>query len=702
MSFQKINMTLLVSLVLLSAGWASALDVIPPRASIKQDRPRLLLRPSNSSYGISLEELRGDTSHSEYTQMLDKLKQQKHAACQALVWQITGDKAAADTALAMIRRYRYSKPDDTFEVYGTLFEYGLAYDWLYNYEGFSLIDKVNARYYLGQLAQVDGLSYNQDHIFHNYIWMSACGTAIWALAVAGEDSKSDTLFDNVREWLNDRLYPGMQYLDGLPSESLGYWSLYDFTGSVWPVLAAQSAFEQDLTGKIRTEQGDWLRRHYENVINSVLPNMRYLPWGDVIGGPNGGVTHEMAGVLDALAWALDSGHGAYFSRWLAGKRGTGRFYGETSMFYMLYTRFIKAEPEEPQLSYLSGGSTQGGHFIARSAWNDSATVVGFGVKDLYGDHNHYDQGGFTIYRNGLLATDPTVYNQVNGPQQPTTVHSTLLIKGKEQEPRHGQDYETLERFKANLDQGQMLNTGDFLFYTESERWAAAAGQFAQAYIRGLAESCVRQLLFVRPGIVVVVDQVKAPEGAVLDSVTWQLELANEPKAAEGVISMSNGPSWLRCRSLTPQGTGPLVQATSVGTWRACYSYKAQKELTLIHLLEAGDGEAPSAGTAVETNLDIEKIELIINGWKYNFSRSGNFGVEALKENPGDVNGDSRVDIFDLLSLLKVLGGIETGQEKLKAADINEDSKADIFDLLELLKLLSGGSATVNSVYSVLN
>ncbi len=213
---------------------------------------------------------------------------------------------------------------------------------------------------------------------------------------------------------------------------------------------------------------------------------------------------------------------------------------------------------------------------------------------------------------------------------------------------------------------------------------------------------MRQLLFIRPGIVVVVDQVKAPQGTALDSVTWQLELANEPKALEGVISMSNGPSWLRCRSLTPQGTGPLVQATTVNTWRACYSYKAQKELTLIHLFEVGDGEIPSAGTAAVVNLDGEKIELIINGWNYNFSRSGNFGVEARKESPGDINGDSKVDIFDLLSLLKVLGGIETGQEKLKAADINQDGRADIFDLLELLKLLSGGSATVNSVYSALN
>ena len=87
------------------------------------------------------------------------------------------------------------------------------------------------------------------------------------------------------------------------------------------------------------------------------------------------------------------------------------------------------------------------------------------------------------------------------------------------------------------------------------------------------------------------------------------------------------------------------------------------------------------------NLDGEKIELIINGWNYNFSRSGNFGVEARKESPGDVNGDSRVDIFDLLSLLKVLGGQETGQDRLEAADVNQDSRADIFDLLGAIEIV---------------
>jgi len=54
---------------------------------------------------------------------------------------------------------------------------------------------------------------------------------------------------------------------------------------------------------------------------------------------------------------------------------------------------------------------------------------------------------------------------------------------------------------------------------------------------------------------------------------------------------------------------------------------------------------------------------------------------------GDVSGNNKVDIFDLLDLLKVIGkkGTVAGN-----SDVNEDGKTDIFDLLALLSLLKGG------------
>ena len=51
-----------------------------------------------------------------------------------------------------------------------------------------------------------------------------------------------------------------------------------------------------------------------------------------------------------------------------------------------------------------------------------------------------------------------------------------------------------------------------------------------------------------------------------------------------------------------------------------------------------------------------------------------------------MSGDGEVNMFDLLDLLKVLGGSGSASG---AIDVNADEKINIFDLLELLKVLAG-------------
>ncbi len=681
---------LLLTLLSVCAAPLAALDVIPPREQIVSSRPRVLLTAESSPLAVSLEQLR-TAEHDEYEAMLAKISGIPNAACQAMVWRLTGDSTAADSAVAMLSAYRYdsSKSYDTFDVYFTLLEHALAYDWMHDYSGLSNMARATARYNLNKFAREQGMKWQQDHIFHNYVWMSAAGTMIWALASAGDDASSDSLYDDIRARMNDGLYPGMQYLDGLPTESYSYWSQYDFTGAVWPVLAAQSASGQDLVGRIETEQGDWLRRHFLNEIHNVYPNMRFTPWGDVVGGPNGSVTHEMAGVLDAATWALKSPQGAHFSQWLKGKRGTGRFYGITGVFYMLYTRMIDTPAQEPQLSFLAGGGSQGGHLTARSGWDSDATIVSFGVKDHYGDHNHYCQGQFTIYRNGLLATDPLVYQHVNGPQQPADVHSTLVIGGNKQEERHGQSHGSLSSFMSNLDLGQRLNTGDFLFHEEGGDWVAASGQYAQAYAPGVVESCVRQLLFIRPATVVVMDWLTAPEGESLGTVDWLLQLAAEPTIDPRRVWATNDSSAISCLSLSPdQEINITVQETSVNTWRTKFSYEAGNTLQVAHILTMGEGITPP-GVWNEMNLTGggDSYELELGNWTYTFSGSGNFAVTARRNLDGDANADGKRDIFDVLSLLKVLGDKDYVLGRSDPNDVNADGKVNIFDILELLSLL---------------
>jgi len=668
---------LLVSLQLLavsfelSAFWhaARAADLIPPASALKPDRPRLLLRPADTPYAISVAQLRALPRDADFNQMLAQLKAQDHAAAQAMVWLLTAGhqpevgRAAAERAVKRMRAYRYPGNVDTFHIFGRLSEFGLAYDWLYNCPQFTPEIKAEIRRNVAPLAH-EGIRVSNDHMFHNYIWMSAGGVALWALATAGEDQPSDAIFEQIRQRFNNGLYPAWRYLDGLPSEPMGYWSLYVFTPGVWTLLAAQSACETDLVAAVRTQRPDqrdqsfasvpvgarypgWLDRHFENLIHSTLPDMRYIPWGDLQGGPNGGVTHEMAGVIDAATWALQSPHGAWFSGWLAGKRGLQRFYGETPIFWMLYTSHLKAQPAGvpgtdrrlvgSPLSFLAG-NRQGGHFVARSAWDDDATIVAFRCTDHFGDHHHYDQGSFIIYRHGLLAVDPPVYRTVRGPQQKTEHHNTLLIGGQPQRPVRGQWFTTVEEFQKNLQGGRKLETGDVLFHRDAGTWAAVAGQFAQAYDCQSLRSCVRQLLFIRPDKVVVVDQLSAvpddqpPVGARhLPEVQWLLQLPGPPQVEGGSVLASNGKSWLRCQAVLPAGVTPVVDATPVNTHRLSFRYPGQDKLVLVHLLDVGDGV--TAGPPPKTNAvqTARGIEVTVNGQTFVFSAEADFKVVGRQD-----------------------------------------------------------------------
>ena len=615
----------LAALMASGATIAGAAEIIPPLEAIRRDRPRVLLRPQESPWAIALADLRSLPQDNDSERLLAQLRREDSAAAQAMVWLLTGDTAAADKAIARLRAYRFPGEVDTFHIYLRLTEFGLAYDWLYDYEGFTPEAKAQARANVLPLARY-GLGITNDHMFHNYIWMSAGGLAVWTLATAGEDAEADRLFEAIRQRFNDGLFPAWKYLDGLPSEPMGYWSLYVLTPGVLAVLGAQSAFEADLLGAIRAD-GDWLGRHFENLIHSTLPSMRYIPWGDLQSGPNGGLTHEMAGVIDALAWAARSPHGAWFSQWLANKRGLERFYGDTAIYYFLYSKRLAATPARPPLSFLAGAD-HGGHFIARSGWEDGDTIVSLRCTDHFGDHHHYDQGSFMIYRNGLLAVDPPVYRKIRGPQQPTDVHNTLLMGGQGQRPVRGQWFKTVEEFQRNLRGGRQLETGDVLFWKDAGPWAAVAGQIAQAYAPELVQSAVRQMLFVRPGAVAIVDQIVPAVGAQASEVQWLLQTPGAPVLDGATVLTSNSKSWLRCRAVWPRESAPRVEPTAVNTHRIRYAYKAAGPLTLVHVIEVGDGAAPARAIEARVRDEEKALELTLDGKRYVFSKVAPFDITA--------------------------------------------------------------------------
>jgi len=69
-------------------------------------------------------------------------------------------------------------------------------------------------------------------------------------------------------------------------------------------------------------------------------------------------------------------------------------------------------------------------------------------------------------------------------------------------------------------------------------------------------------------------------------------------------------------------------------------------------------------------------------------------IEAAKAKPGDVTGDGKTDIMDVIRLLKKVSGWEVEIED-SAADVTGDGKVNIMDVIRLLKFVSGWSVTMN-------
>jgi hypothetical protein len=518
----------------------------------------------------------------------------------------------------------------------------LAYDWLHDYPGFDAPAKAALRQKLLPFAE-NATRLGNDHVFHNYIWMYDGGAMLWALATAGDDPASTRLLAGLTDRFNHQLFRTMEYLDGANGDSAGYWWLYCENSAVLVLLAAQSAFETDVVGSIRREHGDWLNRQLDFLVQGVMPDMRFAPWGDIVAGPNGGVMREMAARIDSQTWALRSPNGAFLSRWLAAKRGLRRFEGESAIYYFLYARHLDTAATTPPLAMLAGDK-KGGNVLMRSGWDDGATVVGFRCTDFFGQHHHLDQGSFFIYRNGLLALDAGTYQRVGGNQMKTDAHNTLLLGGEGQRPQKYQSAATLEAFTERLPKG--LETGDILFYRDSAAWTAVAGQFAQSYQPDVIQSCVRQLLFLRPGTLVVVDQLAAPEGKTVPEVRWLLHVPGLPEVSGQTVTASHARGYLRCRSLVPGGP-PQVEASyrtpagpssssgnpsMLDASRVSYSYEGKTRLNLVHVLEVGDGQ-PSVPVEINTSAaaGARSISLVVAGKTFEFSTVSPFEIRSKDE-----------------------------------------------------------------------
>jgi hypothetical protein len=118
---------------------------------------------------------------------------------------------------------------------------------------------------------------------------------------------------------------------------------------------------------------------------------------------------------------------------------------------------------------------------------------------------------------------------------------------------------------------------------------------------------------------------------------------------------------------------PSANPLKVGTSREVYKF------TFTIKSGVADGETPVTLAQIEAGAIENNADVLLT-----YSALG--GVIKVGGVPGDVDGSGRIDVFDLLGLLKVLGGTQASSA---LSDIDGNGKTDVFDLLALLKKLAG-------------
>lgn len=134
---------------------------------------------------------------------------------------------------------------------------------------------------------------------------------------------------------------------------------------------------------------------------------------------------------------------------------------------------------------------------------------------------------------------------------------------------------------------------------------------------------------------------------------------------------------------TANSQGTLVVMMVDTTLAAPLTAGTEKELLSVKFAvdedaEIGDVPITLANVSFASVVEEAAVEVEVS------TQDGTVTVAEFQK--GDVSGDGKVNIFDLLDLIKVLSGKGTAEG---AVDVNGDGKTNIFDLLELIKTLAG-------------
>jgi len=260
-----------------------------------------------------------------------------------------------------------------------------------------------------------------------------------------------------------------------------------------------------------------------------------------------------------------------------------------------FMTFIQGAPEEDFRSLLSYHAEGAGFVNTRSSWDDDGVSVTFMSGCYLNSHQNQDQNTFLIYKNGWQIADNNTYTDT-GIIHNTLGENTMLINGQGQNglSTEPEDCASISKF---------AEFGDFTF---------SEGDAVNVY--SALDAFKRQLVFVRPNMLLVHDKVTAKNAAY--SKQSLLHFGSAPVVSGDIITGTQGSGRVFVKVLLPEAASiSVVSDGDIGgsSYRAIISPStSQLHDSFLNVFEVVDStkDTMDAMTSItSTTSNMEGVQL---------------------------------------------------------------------------------------------
>ncbi|MFQ6132384.1 MAG: DUF4962 domain-containing protein [Armatimonadota bacterium] len=428
-----------------------------------------------------------------------------------------------------------------------LFGLGIVYDWCYDDLGEearqtireTLVRRTSAMF---EAAATEKAWWRRSYL-QNHLWVNICGMSVAGFALFDEVEHAD-------KWIGlplGKFRRTMEALgpDGASHEGVGYW------GYGVEYMLKFMHLARELLGVDMFRDHDWWRNTAMYRLYMALPRNAWTRRSnivDIADCPRGNWYGP-----DYLLRRLAREYGDRHAQWLAQQIDEANVDSAEARWLNLiwYEPSVKAKPPDdlPTLRHFDDMDI----VSARSDWSGDESLVVFKCGpfigheavqefsyDPGGGHVHPDANHFVLFGGGEWLIRDDGYRA-----KWTGQHNTLLVDGEGQLGEGRQWFQGTQplRLKARPRVTRALSTPELDHMT---------GDATEAYPRDLGlRHYVRHLLFLKPDVLIVVDDIELDEPA-------PLELRFHPEQAKaeregGAFIIGGGRSVLRLEPLTTEG-----------------------------------------------------------------------------------------------------------------------------------------------------